>query len=441
VAGDANGSALCSPNSGEVKFLNLVSYDCPRNVPRDAYPHDEWARKYCYHIDFTEYSQLVPIALGTPVPLHVRKASPIVFGYEDTIIPGVRYSAGPIAKNLREPMRLIAEFAPELLPLDSPWGIPSENAMELFKGAAAISESTFGKGRLVFFAPHPEDPRNPEYFRMVANAIFYLTAKGPAKAHTLRNIPSQPIPRSSAKAVTESEFEEVERTLSETEYVSEGLARNLEPIMKLDSLEYRHAPDWLLKLPVYSLILMTELEIRTLQQHIGDLANLLPELRQKLQLLVSREEPLVGKADSLVSDICMNVPGRLRRIQDDMKRMISELDNLRPMVDKIVELRKRIERNRTSGPQNGSTETWAELDAKQAELNDRLWREIVFYLDGKAETSIYSVWRPDVVGRDSKGILTELSDIQIEVSHAIEVCDLALAGALPAKEPIAAKVS
>jgi hypothetical protein len=433
VAGNANGSSLYSPNSGKVKFLNLVTYDCPRNVPRNAYPHDEWARKYWHHIDFTEYSQLVPIGVGTPVPLRVKSQSPILFGYEKVITPGVRYSAGPIAKNLREPMRLIAEFAPELLPLDSPWNVPPEKAMELFKGAAAISEATFGRGRLVFFAPHPEDPGNPEYFRMIANSIFYLTAEGPAKAHTLISVLVQPARRSSTKPVIGSEFEELERTLSETKYVSESLARSLEPIRKLGAWEYRHTPEWLLKLPGYTLILMPDLETTTLEQHISALVSLVPELRQKVQL-ISQEDMLASRANSIARDICAKVPTRLRRIQEDMKRMISELDNLRPTVDTINELRNRIEPNRSKGLENAPTQTWAELDAKQAELNDRLWREIIFYLDGKAETAIFSVWRQGVVGRDSKGILTDSSEIRTEMSHAIELCDLALARTMSAKE-------
>lgn len=440
IAGEANGSTLCSPNSGEIKFLNLVSYECPRNVLREEYPHDEWARNYWYHIDFDQYSQLVPIALGTPVPLHVRRISPLVFGYEDTIIPGPRYSAGPIAKKLRDPMRVIAEFAPELLPLDSPWSIPPDKATELFKSAAAISESTLGKGKLVFFAPHPEDPNNPEYFKMVANAIFYLTAKGPAKADSFGDVPVQRTPHST-KAFSRTAFEEVERTLSETKNVSENLIRSYGPIKKLDSWEYRHVPEWLLKLPGYSLILMPDLEIKTLEQHIAELVTLVSELRRKVQLLGSCENSLMHDLNALVDEISANTPSRLRRAQKGINRMITELNNLQPIVHEVVELRKQIDHDKSRDLESRRIENWAELDAKQSELNNRLWREIVLFLDGKAETSIFSVWRPDVLGRDSKGILTELSEIRTQVSSAIEICDYALAIAPPRMETIAPKAN
>jgi hypothetical protein len=440
VAGDANGSTLCSPNSGEIKFLNLVSYECPRNVLREDYPHDEWARNYWYHIDFDQYSQLIPIALGTPVPLHVRRISPVAFGYEETIIPGPRYSAGPIAKKLREPMRLIAEFAPELLPLDSPWGIPPDNAIELFKSAAAISESTLGKGRLVFFAPHPEDPNNPEYFRMVANAIFYLTAKGPARATSFGDAVVQRTTHS-AKAFDRTGLEQIERTLGETKDISDNLIRNYGSIKKLDSWQYRHVPEWLLKLPGYSLILMPDLEIKTLEQHMAELIILVSELQRKVRLLGSFENSLIESLNSIVEEIMANTPSRLRRVQESMNRMITELNNLGPIAHKVVELRERIDHDKSRILDSVRIENWAELDAKQSELNDRLWREIVLFLDGKAETSIYSVWRPDVVGHDSKGILTELSEIRTEVSSAIEICDYALTRALPRMEATAPKAN
>jgi hypothetical protein len=46
-----------------------------------------------------------------------------------------------------------------------------------------------------------------------------------------------------------------------------------------------------------------------------------------------------------------------------------------------------------------------------------------------------------VVGHDSKGILTELSEIRTEVSSAIEICDYALTRALPRMEATAPKAN
>ena len=435
VAGGENGTTLGSPFSGKVKFLNLVTYKCPRNVRRTEYPHDEWARKYFYHIDFNEYSQMIPVAFGTSVPIRARvKSSPVLFGYGQTIIPGIRYSAGPIAKDLKEPMRSIADFAPDLLPLDSAWAMPPEEAIRLLEGAAAISESTFGKGRLVFFAPHPEDPGNPEYFRMVANALFYLTAEGPGEAHTLKDITSRHGEIHKEKIMaSENDFEDIQQMLVKTKHMSQTLRDAWSPIQSLKRWPYRHVPEWLLRLPGYSLVTVPDFQLETLNAHVRDLLALIPELASKHKALLSASRNQ-GSADAteqaiaLVSNVCLNVSRQLRSTHEDMERMHLRLDDLTALVDVITELRREIDsfRQASSGSGRRLDELWHELDSKQSELNDRIWREVVFYLDGKAEVSIYSVWRPEILEKQSRGMLTKLGEMRSAASSALELCEYAL---------------
>jgi len=432
VAGDADGAPLGSPQTVQTKFLNLVKYDCPRNLRRDDYPHDEWARKYFYHIDFNRYSQVTPVALGTRIPIRVRdRNSPVLFNYEEIISPGILYGAGPIAKDLSYPMRSVADFAPELMELDSPWMMPPEEAVRLLDGAAAIATAAFGKGKLVFFAPHPENPRNPEHFRLVANSLFYLTADGPDEVHKLKNAHTGISAPIKGKAASKGDFDRVQRELIETKDMCQRFIAGWSRFQSLESWSYKHVPEWLLKLPGYSRIRIPSLELETLRKHIETLSDMVFQLKTMqfapIAESTDQRDHYLVEAAGLVSNTVLSMPNRLKIIRRGLEEAVVRLDDLEPHVDVIVKLRGRVDCfKQPSAASDELRGTWATLDLRQSQLNDAIWRDMMFYLDGKAEVSMYSVWRAGILGMESSGILPELGEMTDTMSQALVMFERAL---------------
>lgn len=432
IAGGANGTTYGSPNSGKIKFFNLVTYDCVRNVSRDAYPHDEWAKRYWYHLDFNEYSQIVPVSFRTPVPVRIRdSSSPIVYGYEGLLTPGIRYSAGPIAKELKPPMRAIADFASDLLPLNSSWEMPAEKALDLFDGAAAISVSTYGKGGVVLFSPHPEDPGNPEYFRMVANAIFYLTAADPARSHEMKDSIKDSINSATLKSSQSTEVQDINSVFAEIKKILSSMTNTWETITVLSKWKYPHVPELLLRIPGQSLIMMPDFHMKTLTTRIDDLSRLLVRLKEKSDRVSSMEavSPTVD-AQNMLQEVFTSMRGQLRTVHDAIAGMAKQTESLRKLVDNVVELRRRIDLLQEDAANSNEAQighAWTELDEKQSELNDRIWGEIIFCLDGKPETSFFARWKPNATRDYSKGILAELARLYFQGIHALELSECALA--------------
>ena len=425
IAGDADGSTPGSPNAGDVKFLNFVKCKWSRNMRRDAFPHDEWARQYRYHGDLVEYSQLTPF-LDTPVAVRIEDVTcPVVFGYQKTLIPGIRYVSGPIVKELCEPMRPVAEFAPDLLPLDSPWIMPPADTMKLFEDAAAIAESKFGKGKLVFFVPHPEHPGNPEYFRMVANAVFYVAAPHEGALQQIASDNISSIGRGIEPSVLEARFDELYKNLVQTKSMAQAFVDDWSPVRNLANWTYKNVPERLIRLPGYSQIVIPELQLKILKQHIDDLSELVPRLRlgyRAVSLKSGNEVNGLLRETSLaqVAELVTNGCGQLQAVQKEIGSAAARLDGLKPMIDVIIELRRRIDLFRQPVSGKRIDETWTELDKVQEEFNDNIWRDVMFYLDGKAEAS-FLVWKPGIIGVESEGALTRLRDMRTRVSDALDL--------------------
>ena len=427
LAGDANGTTYGSPATNKAKYLELVSYECSRNRSRNSYPHDEWAKDHRYHVDLKEYSEVVPVAVSTPVPLRVRKPiSPIVAGYPDVLAPGIVFANGPIVKRIGRPARAIAEFAPDLLPRDTHFEMPLDEAVQMLDGAAAIVESSFGKGRLVLFASHPEHPRNPEYYRMISNSIYHIIASGPKKrSGTAQKV----LHKHSRRRTSRVESARMRVELTKLGTVARSFARAWRPYQNLNSWRYVHIPEIVLHLPGYSEVLVPEFEITVLKQAVEQITNRVSCL-QRIQREVHKTPDRYGilrqqqlYADDIVQTVCV----RLQSITRDISSSVARLASLRPLLHRVTELRAEIDsyKHAKKHAAEATNRLWSILDQVQEELNDSLWRDVVIKLDGKAETS-FSIWKPGVIGLKSKGALIELFILWNMVSNYIDSSNRAL---------------
>jgi hypothetical protein len=445
IAGYADGTPLGSPHSGKIKHLNLIEYDPTRNFPRNNFPHDEWARLHYLHLDFNEYSQLVPVKWGTPIPVRIKQPdSPVVFGYPSIILPGLYYAAGPLPKKFGANVISIAEFAPDLLPLDSFWTLPPDFAMNLLEGATAIATATYGAGKLVLFAPHPEAPNCEEHFRLVANAVFFLTGKGPFEIEVGKRKNELCLlgksPYKGKAPITLEALRQSLRVISELKHeFDEFKLAWLEISKKLVYWPYDFVPEWVLKLPGYSQISMPELEIKVLEEKLFELPSTIYELSLNYQRLCELEQRLLSNFGeipirTLIIDSRSKVNDALERIAEiaSLKGLIIEasqrLEYLKPKADKILQTRAEIEKlKQPPAVENKLMELWQKLDLQQYDFDLEIWAEVLLRIDGKAEVPIFSEWKAGIIEKCSKGIIPELIRLTAMAKGALENSRYAIA--------------
>jgi hypothetical protein len=445
IAGYADGTPLGSPHSGKIKHLNLIEYNPTRNFPRNNFPHDEWARLRYLHLDFNEYSQLVPVKWGTLIPVRIRQPdSPVVFGYPSIILPGLYYAAGPLPKELGSNVVSIAEFAPDLLPLDSSWTLPPDFAMNLLEGATAIATATYGAGRLVLFAPHPEAPNCEEHFRLVANAVFFLTGNGPFEIEVgKRKYELGILCKSSYEGKEPITLKTLRRSLhaiSELKHEFDEFKLGwLEISKKLVNWPYDFVPEWVLKLPGYSQISMPELEIKVLEEKLFGLQSMIYELSLNHQRLCELEQRLLSNFGeipirTLIINSRSKVKNALEKIAESssLKDLIIEarqrLEYLKPKADKILQTRAEIEKlKQPPAIEKKLMELWQKLDLQQYEFDLEVWAKVLLRIDGKAEVPIFSEWKKGIIEKRSKGIIPELIRLAAMAKEALENSRYAIA--------------
>lgn len=441
IAGYADGTPLGSPHSGKIKHLNLIEFNPKRNIPRNSFPHDEWAKLHYLHIDFNEYSQLVPVKWGTLIPVRIRQHdSPVVFGYQGVILPGLYYAAGPLPKELGTNVISVAEFAPDLLPLDSPWTLPPECAINLLQGATAIATATYGSGKLVLFAPHPEAPGCEAHFRLIANAILFLTAKGPFEIEIRKQDGEHGHQNKLfSEEKTQINFESALRrsfhTITELKQELYEFKLNwLEISKKLVNWSYDFVPEYVLKLPGYSQILMPELEIKVLEEKLFELPCMIYELilnyqrisklDQKLLNIFNEEalafQTLIINLRNKISDT-LEVMGEAASLKGLINEASQLLRYLKPKLEKILCLRAEIDQvKQPPSVENKLTELWRRLDVQQYEFDLEIWSEILLRIDGKAEVPIFSEWKEGIIEKRSRGVIPELIKLASMAKEALE---------------------
>lgn len=441
IAGYADGSPLGSPNSGKVKHLNLIKYNPTRNLPRSEFPHDQWAKLRYFHMDFGEYSQLVPVKSGTYIPVRIKETdSPIVFGYKDLILPGLYYAGGPLAKELGPNAISIADFAPDLLPIDSPWTMPPDYAINLLEGASAIIFATFGKGKLVLFSPHPEAPNCEEHFKLVANSVYFLTGKGP---FNLARHPHKGNFILRCKKFNAGKLQTVRYKVDDDAYKLLELINEFnkfkslwfEIAKKLEGWTYEFIPEFILKLPGYSQIDMPELEIKVPDEKLHELLQLIRDLNANYHRLCeveSRFSKISGKKITAIMNLISNSKSQILGAIESILAAIHPLKNLivearqqleymKIEADAIVKTRNEIARHRQPpGIERRLTRLWKKLDQQQYEFNLKIWADILLKIDGKAEVPIFSEWKEGIIEKRSKGITPKLINLKFASEWAIE---------------------
>lgn len=442
IAGYADGTPYGSPHTGKIKHLNLIKYDPTRNISRDKFPHDEWARLHYLHIDFNEYSQLIPVKWGTRIPLRIKQPnSPIVFGYHDIIFPGPYYAAGPLPKNLGVNVTSVAEFAPDLLPLDTSWTLPPDFAINLLDGATAIATATFGAGKLVLFSPHPEAPYCEECFKLVANAIFFLMGKGPFKVEiTKRKSNSSKLIYGKTTSFIWRKYalEELDGSLFAISQIKlefdEFKKIWAEMSSKFAEWTYDFVPEYILKLPGYSQVLMPELEIKVLEKKLLELENMICELKFNYDELREIEQKLknaqVDNKESAKKLLSKSVRGinkilKSMAVINSLKDLVVEanqyLKNLRPKLDMIIQTRFEIDKlKQPPGIENKLIELWRKLDSLQYDFDLEIWAKILLRIDGKAEVPIFSDWKNGILEKHSKGMIPELIKCANNIKRTLE---------------------
>jgi hypothetical protein len=448
IAGYADGTPLRSPHTGKIKHLNLVEYEPTRNVPRSDFPHDEWARLHYLHLDFNEYSQLVPVKWGTLIPIRIRQFdSPITFGYQDIILPGLYYAAGPLPKKLGANVISVAEFAADLLPLDSPWTLPPEYAVNLLQGATAIATAKYGAGKLVLFAPHPEAPGCEAHFRLVANAVYFLTAKGPFEIEVVKQrkkfshqdkLPCEEKTQTNFETALGRSF----RAIAELKHEFDEFKLTwFEVNQKNVEWSYDFVPEWILKLPGYSRISMPELEIKVLEGKLFELPCIIYELSLNHQRLSDLNQKLMnisGEEASAFQTLIINSINKVSNALEivveiaSLKGLIGEasqrLQCLKPKLCKILRTRAEIEElKQPPSVEDKLLELWRKLDIQQYEFDFEIWAGVLLGIDGKSEVPIFSEWKEGIIEKRSRGVIPELIKLTAMAKEALENSSYAIA--------------
>jgi len=435
VAGFADGTSLGSPHSGKVKFLHIVDYDATRNIPRDSFPHDEWARRRYFHLDLNEYSEWIPLKWATLAPVRITKTdSPIVFGYPQTILPGLFYAAGPLPKNLGKDVVSVAEFAPDMLPEDSAWALPVDYAYKLLEGATAMLHVQYGRGTCVFFSPHPEEPSCSPHFRLVANAIFFLCTRS-----VTREVPDHygRKPQSTKnyladETMARKSLQQAFQTISEVKGELNEFATRCSQIKKtLGEWTYEHVPEWILRLPGHSQIWMPDLEVNITKEKPDEISQLILQLEAdlgQLRRIENASETIDQDAARVMTGIASainNVLVVIPSIRDVTPIVDKQLDELQQRLSRIVILRREIDVFKQPHINEERFEhLWKILDQLQYEFDSKIWEELMYLIDGKAEVSIYSTWKQGIIERESLGVVPQLIKLVFQLRRAHELARL-----------------
>jgi len=90
----------------------------------------------------------------------------------------VYYGQGPLygrgTNDSLPPYEELAVYKTEVAKENVPPGVP----MGVMQGTTAISRSTYGKGRVICYSPHPEKPHEPVY-HLIENGVRWVAGKEP----------------------------------------------------------------------------------------------------------------------------------------------------------------------------------------------------------------------------------------------------------------------
>jgi len=130
------------------------------------------ATKTQYHMPLTGCEALNwQIGYGRVVIKNENQEHPVMLGYPK--IFDMSYENGPFFGPMNDGETLATYFK---FANNFEKRIPDEDYKRVI-GSGAIIYTKYGKGQVLCFGPHPENPNCPKTHLMVFNAIFYLTSK------------------------------------------------------------------------------------------------------------------------------------------------------------------------------------------------------------------------------------------------------------------------